>query len=611
MFRKIVLSTTLLCMFLLLGMTTFATSTYSEGSFVQEDGEWIYYLEDRDFGNLYKVKKEGTFQQKVFDTKACDFVIVGDWIYYIKSNKIYYEGQELYRVRKDGSDNQFVYKHEWSDIDDLEYSNGYITFYAGNMNKMDVKTLEVVDIDEWRHWPADNRNGYLICQSFDYGDDVEKVYLYKLDSGETSEFALEGSLDSFACDDGWLYYSQYASYSKYNIYKMDFKGQNKKMLLEEVDIDLGIQVFDDYLYYSNYVDKVATKWRVSVKGGQPQVYASGTIETIDDFSNIIDEIAYFKNDDYLGVYDMQEKSLKYKEFPSFAYYNATMTPSDVIYLAEDGFIVELSPKLIEMNRYAAAGLRSIDGELHEIDKDSFLYQAGDYVAIRYNFGEDLVVNIKDKTVYGLGHKDSIYGLAGMDTNYLYFYGEKSGDITNKLYRLAIGETSFDNLEHIWDVDDVHIHDGYAVDCRYYGSKTEVYLMNLATLESKRVSGASVFDTFFREGSLYYSSRRNGSIYKYDMASGKLGRVYNQKPWATELVVTDDSIYTFTWKEGNHFVRTDKMGQNKEELSADAFCDILGSNDRYILFAVTKRWASFSPEKNKVRMIGDLTRNFTK
>jgi hypothetical protein len=77
------------------------------------------------------------------------------------------------------------------------------------------------------------------------------------------------------------------------------------------------------------------------------------------------------------------------------------------------------------------------------------------------------------------------------------------------------------------------------------------------------------------------------------------------------VVTDDSIYTFTWKEGNHFVRTDKMGQNKEELSADAFCDILGSNDRYILFAVTKRWASFSPEKNKVRMIGDLTRNFTK
>jgi hypothetical protein len=71
-------------------------------SFVVED-DWIYYNNLRDFSSLYKIKTDGSMEQKLCDHEAESMNVNGDFIYYIRTDD---EKNNLYRVSLNGKEIQ-------------------------------------------------------------------------------------------------------------------------------------------------------------------------------------------------------------------------------------------------------------------------------------------------------------------------------------------------------------------------------------------------------------------------------------------------------------------------------------------------------------------------
>ncbi len=67
-------------------------------------GDWIYYSNMSDGGNLYKIKTDGTRRTKLNDDFSCYINVVGDWIYYcIYSINSAYESMNVYKIKTDGT----------------------------------------------------------------------------------------------------------------------------------------------------------------------------------------------------------------------------------------------------------------------------------------------------------------------------------------------------------------------------------------------------------------------------------------------------------------------------------------------------------------------------
>jgi hypothetical protein len=65
------------------------------------DGTWIYYSDDAPYGGLYRIKPDGTNNEKLSDNRIANIHIVGDWIYYASMMA---ENTNPYRIKTDGLD---------------------------------------------------------------------------------------------------------------------------------------------------------------------------------------------------------------------------------------------------------------------------------------------------------------------------------------------------------------------------------------------------------------------------------------------------------------------------------------------------------------------------
>ncbi|MBC3887836.1 DUF5050 domain-containing protein [Acetobacterium paludosum] len=66
-------------------------------AYINVVGDWIYYADDGDNDKLYKIKTDGTEKNRLFDDVATRINVVGDWIYYDHG----YFG--MYQIKTDGS----------------------------------------------------------------------------------------------------------------------------------------------------------------------------------------------------------------------------------------------------------------------------------------------------------------------------------------------------------------------------------------------------------------------------------------------------------------------------------------------------------------------------
>ena len=72
--------------------------------------DWIYYVkvddgkfEDRNAGEIYKIKTDGTGNTMLDDNKTDSIIVVGDWIYYTKSRMFKFGNLDIFKMRIDGT----------------------------------------------------------------------------------------------------------------------------------------------------------------------------------------------------------------------------------------------------------------------------------------------------------------------------------------------------------------------------------------------------------------------------------------------------------------------------------------------------------------------------
>ena len=66
-------------------------------------GDWVYYSNDSDNGNLYKIRTDGSERTKLNESNSVAINIVDDWIYFVSN-----DDNCFYRIRADGLGQQLV-----------------------------------------------------------------------------------------------------------------------------------------------------------------------------------------------------------------------------------------------------------------------------------------------------------------------------------------------------------------------------------------------------------------------------------------------------------------------------------------------------------------------
>ncbi|MDD2376468.1 MAG: DUF5050 domain-containing protein [Clostridia bacterium] len=108
--------------------------TFESGSaaYINIAGDYIYYTNIEDNFNLYRIKKDGTSKNKILDNSLnyntntsyqsngkTFFDVIDDYVYYININ----DGNKLYKVKTDGTDNKIIID---KNISKIFINKGYI-----------------------------------------------------------------------------------------------------------------------------------------------------------------------------------------------------------------------------------------------------------------------------------------------------------------------------------------------------------------------------------------------------------------------------------------------------------------------------------------------------
>jgi len=82
-----------------------SNETVNFGAISQKDG-WIYYQDNRDGEDLYKMKSDGTGQTKISDEIIGNYIVSGEWILYntMLTAEVKQAGGALYKMKTDGSE---------------------------------------------------------------------------------------------------------------------------------------------------------------------------------------------------------------------------------------------------------------------------------------------------------------------------------------------------------------------------------------------------------------------------------------------------------------------------------------------------------------------------
>lgn len=108
-----------------------------KADYVVKDLDYIYYSNNEDDYNLYKMKIDGSNNQMLTEDRAVNLVYYNDYIYF--SN--YSDGGTLYKVKNDGTKLEQILDNH---VENLHYSNGYLTYHNEDLSKDDKMKLEQV-----------------------------------------------------------------------------------------------------------------------------------------------------------------------------------------------------------------------------------------------------------------------------------------------------------------------------------------------------------------------------------------------------------------------------------------------------------------------------------
>ncbi|WP_304943114.1 DUF5050 domain-containing protein [Vallitalea guaymasensis] len=612
MTKKLLLSIAIFMMVCYTSIMVNAASDTQEAKYVQQQGEWIYYIDDTDEGYLCKIKMDGTGYTKLFTFKASEFLIKDEWIYYIESKSIYLGEGALYRIRSNGTGKEKLFSHNIWDVKNLAYSNGYLTFYAGKMYKMDLSNLSPIELN-WNHSQCATQNGYLI--SSHYGT----FSLYNLATDKDTFFKYTKKVSEFVCDDQWIYFIEKNSQDYlYDIVKVKYDGSERTIVLSNLKNAGNLQLFNGELYYYARTDIEYRKyyygiWKTTIEGQDTELVTKDSIYHEKKFENVIDNNIYFTKSNYLAVYDIKAKKINYKPLEGLVSSNQSAAFNDTgnLIITRENEIIELTPDLKEIK--TLKDFTVLDNREYHFGESSRLYYYNNYVVIqdRGTSITDLasleIVNLKKNTIYTLKGEEYDYFMAGIDNNYVYFFGEKNDDYISKLFRLPIGELDISKKEHIWDVRECYYFNGYVIDQGDYPTY-ELRKLDLSSLKESKISSVFIYGCDIKNGYLYYVKGNNGGIYKTSINNINVKKIYSQKQWASDVIVNKSTIFFETWKGGNQLVSTDTNGNNFKVISCDSVSNFFDANEQYVVFNASRKFACYLRQEDKIELISDFDNN---
>lgn len=199
---------------------------------------WIYYTKD---DNFYRIRTDGTKEEKLLNTDIDWYQITNDYIYYLYqvSNPTSIETTyELYRVGLDGKNNKKLNEFNTSSID--------IEFYV-----------------------KDNIIYYIFEDSI-----TEEYGLYKIsaDGGKSQKIkGFNGGIASANMTDNGIYHALCDYSENIVIYYMDYDGKNQKKITTLERNSTPINVIDDWIFYLNEDKSGETRvFRVKIDGSSKQ-----------------------------------------------------------------------------------------------------------------------------------------------------------------------------------------------------------------------------------------------------------------------------------------------------------------------------------------------------
>ena len=246
-----------------------------------QSGDWVYYRNDSDSGNLYKMRTDGTDRTKLNDDNSYYINVIGDWIYYNNNS----DDNKLYKIRTDGTDRtklnddesfyinvigDWVYYCNWSDNFKLLYK--ICTDGTGKTKLNDDNSGYINVIGDWVYYSNNS--------------DDNKLYKIRTDGTERTKLSDHGSEYINVIGD-WVYYISTSDNNK--PYKIRTDGNDRTKLSDEWYN--SINVADDWIYYSSW-DESDRLYKMHTDGtGKTKLNDERT-----GYINIIGDWVYYRNE---------------------------------------------------------------------------------------------------------------------------------------------------------------------------------------------------------------------------------------------------------------------------------------------------------------------------
>jgi hypothetical protein len=218
-------------------------------------GNWIYYKNLSDDNRIYKIKTNGSENQKISYNSCAKLIVYGDYIYYTNSS----DGYSLYKfaVNNGGAETKIIDEQifEFNVSDEYIYYNSRYDkkFYkvkTDGTNKTKISDIDVNNFvidNEWIYYSNFTQDGYLFKMKIDgtentrltqyYTDNtnVKDDWIYLIKGRKLYKIKNDGTGCSKICDDDltsiniigdWVYYIN--SSDNYKLYKIKADGSQKQ-----------------------------------------------------------------------------------------------------------------------------------------------------------------------------------------------------------------------------------------------------------------------------------------------------------------------------------------------------------------------------------------------
>lgn len=219
-------------------------------------GDWIYYQDSVNGGNLFKMKTDGTGETKITDDQTDSFLVSDEWIFYnlFKTSAIKTSSDSLYKIKTDGtkkmkladvklSDNLKI-KGDWLYYNSIEDNkkgmtpNLYRIRTDGTENSLVINEADNYLLSDWIYYTSSSNGGT--------GIKTLTVYKAKPDGTEQSLISTLTGVNNFCFGNDYFYYS-----ANKGLYRINLDGSGNKKL-NDVKIWSLEGVSGDWFYITDY-----------------------------------------------------------------------------------------------------------------------------------------------------------------------------------------------------------------------------------------------------------------------------------------------------------------------------------------------------------------------